>query len=60
MLRTTTAHDLLMDIHAKDKDNMQVNAQKALLGAIVMTRLILQLLAMTFDVDHPHLSGTTT
>ena len=43
MLRTTTAHDLLMDIHVKDKDNMQVNAQKALLGAIVMTRLILQL-----------------
>jgi hypothetical protein len=43
-----------MDIHAKDKDNMQVNAQKALLGAIVMTRLILQLSAMTFDVDHPH------
>merc|ERR1719494_1283152 len=38
VLRTTTAHDLLMDIHAKDKDNMQVNAQKALLGAIVMTR----------------------
>ena len=43
VLRTTTAHDLLMDIHAKDKDNMQVNAQKALLGAIVMTRLIIQL-----------------
>ena len=30
---------MLKDIHMKDKDNLQVNAQKALLGAIVMTRL---------------------
>ena len=38
MLRTTTAADLLTDIYMKDKENLQVNAQKALLGAIVMTR----------------------
>ena len=38
MLRTTTAADLLKDIYMKDKENLQVNAQKALLGAIVMTR----------------------
>jgi len=38
VLRTTTAWNLLQDIYMKDKENLQVNAQKALLGAVVMTR----------------------
>ena len=38
VLRTTTAHDLLSDVYKKDKANLEVNAQKALLGSIVLTR----------------------
>ena len=38
VLRTSTAHDLLADIYRKDKANLQVNAQKALMGCIVLTR----------------------
>ena len=32
------AHDLLNDIYKKDKSSMEVNAQKALIGAVVLTR----------------------
>ena len=38
VLRTSTAHDLLSDVYKKDKANLEVNAQKALLGSIVLTR----------------------
>ena len=47
---------MLKDIHMKDKDNLQVNAQKALLGAIVMTRFFS--FPLIFFLSHA--SGTIT
>ena len=38
VLRTSTAYDLLQDVYKKDKDNLQVNAVKALLGSVVLTK----------------------
>ena len=38
VLRTNTAYDLLNDVYKKDKDNIHVNAQKALMNSIVLTR----------------------
>lgn len=38
VLRTQTAKSLLKDVHQKDKDNLRANAEKALLGAVVLTR----------------------
>ena len=38
VLRSQTARDLLVDIHKQDKNKVVENAQKALIGAIVLTR----------------------
>ena len=38
VLRMSTAYDLLQDVYKKDKDNLQVNAVKALLGSVVLTK----------------------
>ena len=38
VLRSSTAYDLLQDVYKKDKDNLRVNAVKALLGAVVLTK----------------------
>ena len=38
VLRTPTAYEVLKDVHKQDKDNLQSNAMKALLGVAVLTR----------------------
>ena len=38
VLRTQTVRDHLVDIHKMGKDNFNANAQKALIGSIVLTR----------------------